>query len=221
MARIILHGGAHKTASKHLQHNLLLNKAYLETKGVKYIPPKFKGPLIRTMLRVRRKFDRKTFDLQRAKDDIRAMINDRIGDYENVIFSYEGIFGSMNMQGNQTIYATAEPLIELYGEILEEHEVIPAYAIRNYSDYVLSAYKWLVKNTGYSRPLSKFLADFDREEKRWSQIIEALAQTFDQPFIWNVEAYKSNPDRVLMKLLDQITPGGVEPEALKTDDKKR
>jgi hypothetical protein len=36
MAKVILHIGAHRTASTHLQYNLGLNRDYLEKNGITY-----------------------------------------------------------------------------------------------------------------------------------------------------------------------------------------
>lgn len=96
MAKIIFHCGAHKTASSHLQHNLRLNKHYLEAKGIKYIKLKYHRGLGEKMIRLRQEFNNEDFDANKIMNEIRQIINDSIKGYDKAIISYEGVFGSMN-----------------------------------------------------------------------------------------------------------------------------
>ncbi len=94
--KLILHFGAHKTASTHLQYNLTLNKEVLANHGIMY--SKFQElPLLHLHVRQLRCNTRnKEYDLQNAKNVIREEIDKAIKGYDVSILSFEGILGPLD-----------------------------------------------------------------------------------------------------------------------------
>ena len=119
------------------------------------------------------------------------------------------------------VYPEAEQLVKIYRDILQDHEVIPVFVIRNYNDFIISAYKWLLKDKEIPVKLSKFAEELELNTPRWSQIIEALFQTFTSPIIWTFEDYKNNANKILCDLINQISHQKISCDNLKTYDKKR
>ncbi|HLS31159.1 MAG TPA: hypothetical protein VK021_09905 [Flavobacteriaceae bacterium] len=221
MAKIIFHCGAHKTASSHLQHNLHLNKEYLEAIGVKYIKLKYHRGLGEKMIRLRQEFNNEDFDANKIMNEIRQIINDSIKGYDKAIISYEGVFGSMNHYNLKTVYPDAETLMKIYKDILQGHEVIPAFAIRNYNDFITSAYKWLLQYDEIRIKFSEFSAQLELNSARWTEILKALNQTYSRPIVWTLEDYKSKSNEILSTLINEISDEKTSPDKLKIFEGKR
>ncbi|HLS31160.1 MAG TPA: hypothetical protein VK021_09910 [Flavobacteriaceae bacterium] len=221
MAKILFHCGAHKTASKHLQYNLKLNEKYLASKGIKYIDlQNYKG-LSSKMIHLRRKYKKEDYDIVKASDEIRQIINEGIKGYDKAIISYEGPFGDMNHHKLKTIYPNAEELIIIYKDILKDHEVTPVYVTRNYNDFINSAYKWQLKYGYTNIKLSESAENLDFQTPRWSAIINALNQTFTNPIVWSFEDYKTNADNIFCALINQISDETIPCEKLQFYEGKR
>lgn len=220
MAKIIFHCGAHKTASSHLQNNLKGNKNYLAQKGIKYIKLKYYSDLGDRIIRLRNKLGEEDYEVEQEVNQIKNIINESIKGYDYALISYEGVFGSMSVYQQETIYPKAKQLIEVYNTILEGHEVVPLFVTREYLSYLKSAYKWKLKNSRTTYSLSEFMADFKLEEPRWTEIIQNLERVFGSPIVWAFEDYIREPDKFLLSLFNVFPETGIKAEDLKVSFEK-
>lgn len=201
--KIIFHCGAHKTASSHLQYNLKLNRKLLERKGIVYFKFKEIDGLGRAAIRLRQKIFKGSSDINKTITFIRDTITKTIRGYDYAIISYEGVFGSMAHSDQTDLYQDAEKLIEIYKQILDDHQVIPVYAIRDYDGFLRSSYKWMLKKEKLAMPLNKYLADSHYSENRWTQIIESIRNNFGKIEIYTLEDYKNTPKEILFRMINQ------------------
>jgi hypothetical protein len=219
MAKVILHIGAHKTASTHLQYNLELNRDYLEGNGITYFTFFQSEALHQTALRLRRNLHQKTYDVEEAAGFINAKVNEQLKETNYAIISYEGIMGDFNLHRSKAIYPDAEALLKLYAEILNDHDIMPAFSVRRYVDFILSTYKYQLKR-GLPLRLSEYLKGFYWNKDRWTEIVEALDEHFSHKRIWSYEGYKQDPDQILYWLVESLdTEIGLQ--GLQTSDKKK
>jgi hypothetical protein len=221
MAKILFHCGAHKTASSHIKYNLELNKKYLESKGVVYFKTQRDGKLRKKAIELRKSINDDNYNVDEAIHYIRAKINEEINGYNFVIFSYEGVFGDLSLFRSKAIYPRAEKLIKIYEQIFKYHDVYPVYVIRDYIDFILSTYKYSVKN-GLALKMSEYLEDFHLDVQRWTKIIKALEQTFEKrPFVWTYETYKKEPCRILCSFLTALLELDINCSELEIDQGKK
>lgn len=202
--RIILHFGAHKTATTHVQHNLALNKGVLKEKGVKYFKFQENKRLHKAAQRLRRNTQNKGFNLEEVKATIQKEIQNEIKGYECAIASYEGILDPITHQNFTTVYPDAEDVIEVYQEMLSNHEVIPLFASRDYDGFLRSTYKWSLKYSrqGFAISLEDYLSNKKLRPKRWTTVLETMHKAFGhKPKFYAYEEYRENAQSILYEIV--------------------
>lgn len=221
MAKVLFHFGAHKTASSHFQYNLNLNSDLLKEKGVIYHKIKFYNDTLGPNMIKFRDSHYKGKVLNELKDKIRAEINESIEGYDYALLSYEGVIGSMDISNSSKIYPHAEEIIKAYKEILSDHEVIPAYTTRNYDDFVISAYKWLIRRLKKTYKLSEFVDTVNLTPNRWTEILDSFYDNFGTTLVWTIEDYKTNAQNIIHKLVNEISETPIAMDELIFDEEKQ
>src|SRR5699024_10775745 len=102
--KIILHFGAHKTASTHLQYNLALNRQVLTQYGVVYFKFQERPKLHRQSRSLRRNTQNTKYDMETTKNTIRQEIETAIKGYDAALLSFEGILGPLNHNSYTDLY---------------------------------------------------------------------------------------------------------------------
>lgn len=203
--KIIFHFGAHKTASTHLQKNLQLNNNLFSKYRIKYFRFHELPKLRKEAIMLARKINEKHFDIKYSMKYINNRIESDINGAECAIISYEGALGNMITQRHSDIYSNAEKLIEIYKEILHNHDVIPIYSIRDYYEFLHSSYKYLIKNgLSLSCTFEEYLQNKNNlSPNRWTKIVESLSNTFGQENVHVIayEDYKQNFKEIIRSMI--------------------
>lgn len=218
--KIIFHFGAHKTASTHLQQNLQLNNNLLWRHRIKYFRFHKLPKLRREAILLARNINEKYFDIKYSMENIKNYIESEIGEAECAIISYEGALGNMITERHSEIYSNAEDLIEIYKQIMDDHDVIPIYTIRNYQDFLHSSYKYLMKNgLSLSCTFEEYLQNkINLSPNRWTKIVESLSNTFGQENVHVIayEDYKQNFREIIRNMIT-LTDKKIDFNELKFD----
>lgn len=202
--KIILHFGAHKTASSHLQYNLNLNRELLAENGIIYFKFQEIEGLRFEAINIRRNFKNNSFNTSESEKKIRSILEREISGYEMAIISYEGILGDLNQSNYQFIYEDAEELISIYQQILKGHYIVPVFAVRNYDDFLRSTYKYTLKNSRhFSFTLDDYLSRIKAIPNRWTQICDNLNENFNGKLnLYTQEKYRTDWKEIIQRVIN-------------------
>lgn len=221
--RIVLHVGAHKTATTHLQRSILAVRAPLAAQGVKVFgPPQLRGEHP-TLLR--------RFDMPGSKNgfaDPLGAFADMLGDGHRLVLSEENTIGSLlNRYGKmaEPIYPDASLRIaDLAGKIAPEGIDI-CLGIRQPTHFLSSAYGQHLMSGG-NLPLKKFLWKNPPRIVDWAHLVQRLQATpgVRSITVWKFEDYRQIFGQItetmlgreaahLVRSLDGIVHQGISQEA--------
>ncbi len=219
--KIILHLGAHKTATSHLQYNLNLNKQQLQKSGVKYFRFfNYKG-LRKKAIALRNGFDNEKTDIQKLTTQIKTLINREIAGYNAAIISYEGILGNLNQYQEDTIYPDIQKIIPYYKEIFKGHDLTLIFASRNYHDFLISSYKFCLKYNHLPLSVNRYLQNKGGYDGRWTTIVEHLHEGFNSPiYFFTFEDYKLK-GKTIMNAIVQLADPDIHTDNLQFTTKKK
>ncbi len=221
--KIVLHLGAHKTASTHLQRCLLADRATLSRAGVQvYGPPQLRGEHP-TLL--------KRFDLPGAKSglgDPQGALRDMLGDGHRLVLSEENLVGSLlNRYGKmaEPMYPEAEKRIADLAAKTAPGGLDLCLSIRQPTHFLNSAYGQHLMSGG-SLELKKFLWKNPPRIVDWFDFVRRLRATpgVGRLTVWRYEDYRGVFDQITramlgdaaahVKYLDGIVHQGVSQEAV-------
>lgn len=227
--RVIVHFGAHKTASTHLQHNLEINREVLERKKIAYLNFNQSRELRYEAIQLRHHIADPAFDSEKSSQRIKSLIEKEIKGYRAAIISYEGILGDMNHAAYSDIYPHAETIIEVYKKIFEDHEVTPVFSSRNYDSFLRSTYKFklkvgpyrLDKKKKFTLTLNEYLRDKALTDYRWTEIVNGLNRAFSRDVnFYTHEDYKKDWKAIVVSIME-LTKQFIDPSELHFDPKKK
>jgi hypothetical protein len=221
--RIVLHIGAHKTATTHLQRSILAARAPLAAQGVQvYGPPQLRGEHM-TLLR--------RFDLPGSKDgpgDPQGMFVDMLNDGHRIVFSEENLIGSLLTRYGkmaEPIYPDAPLRIGDLASKVAPKGIDVCLGIRQPTHFLSSAYGQHLMSGG-TLPLKKFLWKNPPRIVDWAHLIKRLRETVGvrSLTVWKYEEYREVFDQItqtmlgtdgaaLVRPLDRIVHQGISQEA--------
>ncbi|MBY4893161.1 hypothetical protein KUL25_10330 [Rhodobacteraceae bacterium N5(2021)] len=205
---VVLHIGAHRTASATFQHHMSRSRADMAEGGVVYWGPKIvRGGLFRgaiggvegVMASQERRFA--------GRCAMRAEAVRQTG-ATHLVISDENMIGSLRAALEHTrLYPDAGRRIAAYAHGFERHRVTVAVCVRDYADWWTSAMAFRLSRGG-PLPRTDLRECLVTQPRRWRHIVEELARVLPDAriVVWSHEASASAPHRLLQELTGFSTP---------------
>ncbi|MEO0358032.1 MAG: hypothetical protein AAF386_07015 [Pseudomonadota bacterium] len=199
---IVIHCGAHKTATTHLQQSFYAQETQLARAGIRFLGPRH--------LRGRGKSLRDHLGLDAGQDQDKVL-GDLVQGATSLLMSEENFMGLIiNQDGrlaHDTLYPNGARRLINVSRRLAHHRVHLALAVRNPADLLVSAYAQALL-AGHYRTWDDFVAGLDPAKLTWSDLIAPIAKagTFDTITVWQFENYPKIVPDVLTCLLGQGHP---------------
>ena len=200
---IILHAGAHKTASTHLQNRILEHEHLFAKTGCSYLGPErirdeF-GTLWRALGRSDSPAEQKRKLAALAAGRSRLLISE-----ENIIGGFKDL---MNGPNRAMIYPKALERLTRLTQLVAPHPVHIAMAVREPCSYYVSVYNQLLLS-GRFQTWERFSKGLDPTAVKWSDILRPIAEIpgVAAVSIWRYEAYHEVFPQVLNTLLGRPRP---------------
>lgn len=207
---IILHLGAHKTASTYLQKTLAQNERRLKRDGIRFHGPKSLRPLLaEAHARSRPVTEAQT--RQCRQDCIAALIEaEAKRDTTRLILSDEQFLGSLrDMVSGDDFYTlagrNAGPLIDACAG----HPVKVMMAVRNYADFLASAYGQVLRGWRFMPFDPKVRESFLSQQRGWPELVDDIAALLPpgaSMCLWRYEDFDVVEDEVRLALAGPVAP---------------
>lgn len=205
---VVLHVGAHRTATTALQHHMAEHRVELADAGVVYWGPKItRGGLFRgaiggvegVMAWQERRFA--------GRCRMRADAVRKTG-ASHLVISDENMLGSMRAALEHTrLYTDAGRRVAAYAHGFDRHTITVALCVRDYVDWWTSAMAFRLMRGG-PLPHTDLREHLVTQPRRWRHIVEELARVLPDArvAVWRYETSASAPHRLLKELTGIATP---------------
>ena len=200
---IIIHAGAHKTASTHLQNRLLENEKRVVKSGCSYLGPEKIRDQFGTLWRALGRSD--TPDEQKRKLAALAAGQPRLViSEENIIGGFKDL---MNGPNRAILYPKAVERLARLAQLVAPNPLHIAMAVREPSSYYVSVYNQLLLS-GRFQTWERFSKGLDPTAVKWSDILRPIAEIpgVAAVSIWRYEDYHRLLPQILNTLLGQPRP---------------
>ncbi|HID67929.1 MAG TPA: hypothetical protein EYP31_06660 [Roseibacterium sp.] len=199
---VILHIGAHRTATSAMQHHMAYHRSALADSGAVYWGPKItRGGLFRgaiggvegVMAWQGRRFA--------GRCAMRAEVVRQTG-ATHLIVSDENMFGSMRGTLEDTrIYPDAGRRVAAYATGFSSHRVTVAMCVRDYADWWTSALAFRLMRGG-PLPRTALREHLVTQPRRWRHLVEEIARALPaaKVVVWNYERMANKPHDIVEEL---------------------
>ncbi len=201
--KIIIHAGAHKTASTHLQNRVLENEKRVVKSGCSYLGPEKIRDQFGTLWRALGRSD--TPDEQKRKLAALAAGQPRLViSEENIIGGFKDL---MNGPNRAILYPKAVERLARLAQLVAPNPLHIAMAVREPSSYYVSVYNQLLLS-GRFQTWERFSKGLDPTAVKWSDILRPIAEIpgVAAVSIWRYEDYHRLLPQILNTLLGQPRP---------------
>ena len=201
--KIIIHAGAHKTASTHLQNRVLENENLVVKSGCSYFGPEKIRDQFGTLWRALGRSD--TPDEQERKLAALAAGQPRLViSEENIIGGFKDL---MNGPNRAILYPKAVERLARLAQLVAPNPLHIAMAVREPSSYYVSVYNQLLLS-GRFQTWERFSKGLDPTAVKWSDILRPIAEIpgVAAVSIWRYEDYHRLLPQILNTLLGQPRP---------------
>ena len=201
--KLIIHAGAHKTASTHLQNRLLENEKRVVKSGCSYLGPEKIRDQFGTLWRALGRSD--TPDEQERKLAALAAGQPRLViSEENIIGGFKDL---MNGPNRAILYPKAVERLARLAQLVAPNPLHIAMAVREPSSYYVSVYNQLLLS-GRFQTWERFSKGLDPTAVKWSDILRPIAEIpgVAAVSIWRYEDYHRLLPQILNTLLGQPRP---------------
>ena len=201
--KIIIHAGAHKTASTHLQNRVLENENLVVKSGCSYLGPEKIRDQFGTLWRALGRSD--TPDEQKRKLAALAAGQPRLViSEENIIGGFKDL---MNGPNRAILYPKAVERLARLAQLVAPNLPHIAMAVREPSSYYVSVYNQLLLS-GRFQTWERFSKGLDPTAVKWSDILRPIAEIpgVAAVSIWRYEDYHRLLPQILNTLLGQPRP---------------
>lgn len=205
---VILHIGAHRTATTALQHHLSVHRQDLADAGIGYWGTKItRGGLFRGAIggsmpvlpwQERRFAGRCAMRAEAARQS----------GMSKLIISDENLLGSLRGALEDTrLYGDAGRRVTAYAKGFAGHRLTIALCVRDYADWWTSALAFRLVRGG-PLPRTAMREHLVTQPRRWRTIVEEIAQLLPDAHIivWTYEGLAQSPHRIIEEWTDFATP---------------
>lgn len=205
--RIIVHIGAHKTASTHLQMAMRRAGERLKGRGVAYFGP---GALRRHGLGVPEYLSAGSEDPDHAERIRTGLARRPDQPCDRLVLSDENLLGNahnVELIHTARLYPRGPARLARLAPLLPAGQVVLALAIRNPAAFLVSAYAQRLMS-GRLQTYSDYTQGLDPARLSWADLIERVQAALPGAacHVWRYEDYPANAPEVLRILLGEAAP---------------
>lgn len=198
MDELILHLGAHKTATTYIQKQLEKNSAYFPN-DITYLPLNIVRTNITTHIRSKKNDD---FAIMKVKETL-----EQYKSSNKIIISDENMLGNARLAQKGILYTDLDKSLNRIQKCFSEvNRIKVVFCIRNYSDFLASLYCEYLRHNTYCT-IEKYLDDFNIEQSNWLTIYNELSNKFgnENVFLYDFASFDS------LEIIDLLTPEEISP----------
>jgi len=197
--KIHLHLGVHKTATTAIQGLLQRNVAHLREQGIGYVP----------LNAMRERLTRQFMSHEPAAFDLVQTFAELLGDgagqaLPHLILSDENLLGTCGaLAKTGQLYPQMEARLQHLRDLLGKGPEITVYlCVRNYTDFLASAYCESLVGSGSFMHFSGFRTRLKAETVSWIRLVEIIKSTLApvELRLWRYEDFSAHQDEVLQSL---------------------
>ena len=207
--QIVLHLGAHKTATTHLQHSLIAHRIPLWEAGIRtYMPPHLRGNGRSLEARFDLPINRKVTGTGPSPDAVRARL---IGNAARVVVSEENFIGVLQTRKGRVrlpLYPRARQRLMMLIPVLAPSQGVDlCFALRDPATFLNSAYGQILMG-GHVIDTDTFKADNPLGAVDWVDIVTRLRATpgVNRLTLWRQEDYRDLFPAITRVLLGDDSP---------------
>ena len=204
--QIVLHLGAHKTATTHLQHSLIAQRIPLWEAGIRtYMPPHLRGNGQSLEARFDLPINRKVTGTGPAAAEVRARL---IGNAARVVVSEENFIGVLQTRKGRVrlpLYPRARQRLMMLIPVLAPTQGVDlCFALRDPAAFLNSAYGQVLMG-GHVVGTDAFKADNPLGAVDWVDIVTRLRATpgVNRLTLWRQEDYRDLFPAIIHALLGE------------------
>lgn len=214
---LVLHLGAHKTASTYLQHRLAANAHVLSRHGITFVPPQEYRPAVHAAaLPIRFLNNMHALRRQRRRHaSYKLLAAAETRGHTRFVLSEENLIGNPDrlMRGSWFYDRARKEIEEIIG-FTGQRPVQALLAIRNYADFYPSAYGEVLKLRGFM-PFDDARRHRIVEQTRgWPDLVAdvlAALPTGSRLSVWQHEAMASHEQQILEQFVGRTAAGDLDP----------
>ena len=207
---VILHVGAHRTATTTLQQHLARHRMRLAQDGVIYWGPRVaRGGLFRGATAGRLPPMPWRAGRVAGRCKMRAAAIEQTG-AETLLISDENMLGSLrSCLEDAQLYRDAGARVSAFAKGFADHRLTIALSVRTYADWWSSAMAFRLGRAG-PLPRDALRERMVTQPRRWRYVIEEIARTLPDAnvAVWTHEQMAGAPQRVVAALTGQNTFAG-------------
>ena len=214
--KVVLHLGAHKTASTYLQSRLAKSSNALRQMQVGYVDLKTFREVVARAGGLRRCQHRYAMLSQRTlRAELSGLIQrENILGAERVVLSDENILGHLcDLSNAGKFYPTAGPRLRVIREALRDWDLEIVVSVRDYVTFLPSVWSHMVLREGY-QPFSPQVARaFLTGGRGWAEVLQDLQRAAPGvPLrLWTFEEFAKLEADVLETLVGPVSRSAVDP----------
>ena len=214
--KVVLHLGAHKTATTYLQARLAKSANPLRQMQVGYVDlPAFRDSQKRAG-GLRRAEPRYAMLRRRAlRHEMSELIRREVAFGVNrIVFSDENILGSLtDLAGGAELYRSAGARVRAVIDALRDHDVEIAVSIRDYSSFLPSVWSHMAMRDGYRAFDQASAVPFLTGGRGWADVVQDIRSAAPDARLtfWLYEDLHHAEQEVLRALVGPVAGSAVEP----------
>ncbi|MEL7154548.1 MAG: hypothetical protein AAFN51_12300, partial [Pseudomonadota bacterium] len=214
--KVVLHLGAHKTASTYLQARLAKSSNRLRQMQVGYVDLKTFREVVSRAGGLRRCQHRYAMLSQRTlRAELSGLIRrENILGAERVVLSDENILGHLGDLSNAgKFYPTAGPRLRVVREALRDWDLEIVVSVRDYVTFLPSVWSHMVLRDGF-RPFSPQVArSFLTGGRGWAEVLQDLQRAAPGVplHLWTFEEFAKLEADVLETLVGPVPRSAIDP----------
>lgn len=212
---IVLHLGAHKTATTYLQILLDRNAETLTRHRIGLAHPKRLRPIFKAAPRPRyttslgRRIAARAWALEQAIGSARDLGRQRL------IISEEQLAGSLRslLQG-RGLYRDIAREVRAASRALDGQPVRVMFAVRSYDSFYISAWGQMLRGSGYQPFSAELRHDLLECRRGWPEVLADLMRALpkgSELIVWRYERLRHTLPRILSRMLGEAAAGEMEP----------
>jgi hypothetical protein len=203
MPRIVLHVGAHKTATTYMQKKLAINRDLLASHGIHYDPLEV----------LRERFTPALNDISNARHDYLDDLRARIG-RQDVVISEENIIGMPgDLIRKGAYYADAHERLRTLAKLVSVDRPEIFIALRDYSGFCVSMYSEYLRHREFMT-FADYFAQYKRSRFTWMKVIDDIVRAMPNARLvaWDFGRFRQSEGRIFSRMLGIDAAGLAAPE---------
>ena len=206
---LVLHLGAHKTASTYLQRKLAANEDVLTKNGITFVPPQeYRPAMLATAPSVPFLSKSQTLRRRRRRQVLSGMLaKAQARGHRMFVLSEENLIGNPDRLVRGTwFYDNAHSELRALARTVDQRPVRALLAIRNYADFYPSAYAEVLKLKGFLPFDAARRRRIVNQTRGWPELIEDIGKALPEGselHIWQHEAMKTHETRILEQFIGE------------------